>query len=141
VTGSEKVEEILRGALTNSIQLITHEMAFILMRVIEENHRKTTTLVREEVVAIEKSITDSLGTMGNTIDTIKGLTGDMSYLAMNAQIEAAKAGDLGRGFDIVAQQVEAAVQSVRDLTQEIAQVNSAIMQVAARIESSLVKLE
>jgi len=142
VTGSVKVAESLHQALANQpTQLITHDMAFILLRVIEENHQKTTSTVHTNLVEIKKGIEISLDTMGRTIEGIKDTTTDLRYLALNARIEAARAGKLGRGFDIVAQQVEKTAETVRDMTQEITRVNTDISTISSRIESSLKNLE
>jgi methyl-accepting chemotaxis protein len=61
----------------------------------------------------------------------------MRYLAVNARIEAAHAGEFGQGFDIVAQQVERSAQDVRDMTGKIESVNAEISTIAGRIDASL----
>jgi methyl-accepting chemotaxis protein len=142
VTGSAKVVEGLRQALADTrTQLVTHDMAFVLLQVIEENRQRATQLVRADMVEIKQEIASSLKTMAVTIDGIKEMTGDLRYLALNARIEAARAGEHGRGFDIVAQQVEKSAQTVRDMAQEIAQVNAKVASVSERIEASLQKLD
>jgi hypothetical protein len=142
VTGSSKVVELLHQALNgSSTQLITHDMAFILLQVIDENRQKTTNRVRTDLLEIQKSITSSLDTISGTVDDIKETTSDMHYLSLNARIEAARAGDSGRGFAVVAEQVERTSNSVREMTSEISRVNTGISTIASKIESSLQNLE
>ena len=141
VTGSAKVAEMLREALgDNSTQLVTHDMAFILLKVMEENRKKTTTLVCSEISAIKDGISTSLQAMDSTISDIKHTMSNLSLLSINARIEAAHAGDRGRGFDIVAQHVESSAGSVRDMIKKIEDVNANILDISQRIEESLRKL-
>jgi threonine dehydrogenase-like Zn-dependent dehydrogenase len=141
VTGSARVAKMLQEALTGqTTQLVTHDMAFILLKVMEENRAKTTTLVRNEISGIEEGISSSLEAMVSTISDIKHTMADLSLLAINARIEAAHAGDLGRGFDIVAQHVEATAGSVRNMINKIEDVNANILAISKHIEESLRKL-
>jgi methyl-accepting chemotaxis protein len=66
---------------------------------------------------------------------------NMQMLALNASIEAAKAGVHGRGFSVVAEHLGKSVDAVRNLTQEINQVNQNIIQVSERSASVLEKLK
>jgi methyl-accepting chemotaxis protein len=142
VTGSNRVVEIIRQLLGDSTtKLITHEMAHILMSVIEENRQKTNVRVQTEILSIQTNITESLKSMESTLASIKQTTSDMHYLALNARIEAARAGEHGKGFDIVAQQVERSALTVRELTQEIDRVRTDISGVSAQIEASLKNLQ
>ena len=141
VTGSNKVAELVQQELVNSqSRLVTHDMAHIILTVIEESRQKTTDMVSDDILEIRKEISHSLDTVNNTVSAIKQTTSDMRYLALNARIEAARAGDQGRGFGIVAQQVEQLAQTVRDLAQEVERVNTDLLSIAGRIDTSLGKL-
>lgn len=141
VTGSQKVADLLHEELNcTKTQIITHDMAYILIKVIDERHHKITGMVFKDIEGIKKEIETSLETMIKTLDNIKQTTSDLRYLSLNARIEAARAGEHGRGFDVVAQQVDVSAQSVRDMTSEIIQVNANIAAVLTRIEASLQKL-
>ncbi len=141
ITGSNAVAGALSQALAGtSSQLVTHDMAYVLMRVIEDHRRKVTQSVRTDTIQTKTEIAQSLHAIGATINGIKRTTNEMHFLAVNARIEAARAGDQGRGFDVVAQQVEAAGGSVREMAQEIERVNTKMVAVSERIDLALARL-
>ncbi|RMR51784.1 Methyl-accepting chemotaxis protein [Pseudomonas cichorii] len=89
-------------------------------------------LVVETVNAIERMSGDVQGTaelisnlaeesrdIGKVLDVIRGLADQTNLLALNAAIEAARAGEAGRGFAVVADEVRALAHRTQQSTSEI----------------------
>ncbi len=132
------IKERLRGTETRLINFITSRM---MVEVLSMNASVLRDDISGIVGTIQADLSRSLETSNSIVSRINSIMSNMQMLALNASIEASKAGVHGRGFTVVADHLGKSVDAVRNLTQEINLVNQNIIQVSHRSDSVLEKLK
>tara|TARA_R110000868_G_scaffold206653_4_gene455548 strand:- start:3114 stop:5114 length:2001 start_codon:yes stop_codon:yes gene_type:complete len=103
-----------QATVTNAIQSVT--------RLAEQ--------VQEGSLRIQRLEQES-GEIGGVLEVIQSIAGQTNLLALNAAIEAARAGEAGRGFAVVADEVRGLAKRVQDSTVDIERIVSNLQSGAA----------
>ncbi|WP_138598382.1 methyl-accepting chemotaxis protein [Pseudoalteromonas citrea] len=80
-----------------------------------ETLKETISTTSNSVDRVAKDSND----IGSVLEVIRGIAEQTNLLALNAAIEAARAGEQGRGFAVVADEVRSLAQKTQDSTKEI----------------------
>ena len=91
---------------------------------VEHTHQITATI--KSVSGVVQQLADDSSHIGSVLDVIENIANQTNLLALNAAIEAARAGEQGRGFAVVADEVRNLAQKTQESAKEISDMIAAI---------------
>jgi methyl-accepting chemotaxis protein len=103
--------------------------------------RQTSTQVQQlsaqiaKAVEVIRQLSEDSNNITSVLDVIRGIADQTNLLALNAAIEAARAGEQGRGFAVVADEVRTLAQRTQTSTEDIQKMISALQTGVSNIVS------
>jgi len=138
----------MRGTFRHKSQLINDAMEKMarnaasvidVERLVRESAGAAQAAVREASAATQvvRELGEASQRIGSVVKSITDVAWQTRLLAFNAQIEAAHAGEAGRGFEVVAQEVKHLAQQTADATNNISREITSVRQAVERTEAAI----
>lgn len=144
---SQKCQDI--GYSTQNAKMQTEQMVQASGKTLEEveysvkvmeklhSHAKDVERDNKETVESVKLLNERTRAVQNILGTIAGISTQTHLLALNASVEAARAGDAGKGFAVVAEEIRILSEQTKTATEDITVILSELDEDVKQVTTSI----
>ncbi len=93
--------------------------------------------VMQEITQMVESLSTRARQMTDIVNTITDISDQTNLLSLNASIEAARAGESGRGFSVVAEQIQKLADNSKNSAEEIQKIISEVQDSTVKMEDEM----
>ncbi|MGN7612970.1 methyl-accepting chemotaxis protein [Magnetococcales bacterium HHB-1] len=122
-------------------ELVSSELILRFQKILEGQRGENTQQVFKDLAGVRREIDRNTRDVSKTLHGIEKISNELEVLAINAGIQASRAGEFGKGFAVVAGEVKSTARVARDLAGDIDRVISEISAMSNKIEQSLRKVQ
>ncbi|MBF0615088.1 MAG: hypothetical protein HQL92_08035 [Magnetococcales bacterium] len=118
-------------------KILTIDVALLFAEVLSERHVQLGQNLHTDLKLLKGKIGSSTKEVLKASESIAAVSNRLEVLAINAGIQASRAGNFGKGFSVVASEVKSTARIARSLSKDIDLVVSEISTLASDIEKAL----
>lgn len=138
-TGSQEIIAIAADAIgVNNVVGI--DLIALINKIFKEQRSSSNHQVFADLASVRQEIDRNTRDVSKTLHGIEKISNELEVLAINAGIQASRAGEFGKGFAVVAGEVKSTARVARDLAGDIDRVISEISSMSKKIDQSLKKV-
>jgi len=135
-TGVDTVYGELQEKLKGRATVVPSNVALFLFRCFRARNAR----IQTEMTAIQTEMTQETSRVDDVVTASKALARELTILAINAAIEAARSGDYGSGFAVVAARIKELADSFSENSVLAEEINSSVATMAHSLLDSIRRL-
>ncbi|MBF0438738.1 MAG: hypothetical protein HQL93_06400 [Magnetococcales bacterium] len=138
-TGTPESMTMIADAVGSS-GVVSANTLLMLSKVFSDQRGVANHQVFTDLANVRQEIDRNTRDVSKTLHGIEKISNELEVLAINAGIQASRAGEFGKGFAVVAGEVKSTARVARDLAGDIDRVISEISSMSKKIDHSLKKV-
>jgi methyl-accepting chemotaxis protein len=140
-TGSVEILELLNNNKSENTTIVSGKVALFMFKILEENKARINSRVKNEIEVIRDGIADDVEKVNEFLLQINEVTTGMKVLAINAAVEAARAGAAGAGFGVVAGEIKNISDKTKSMAASIREITGSISDLSLKINIAIEELQ
>lgn len=132
--------------VASSVAAATHEMSGSIQDIarsmsVTRDNVQTVSMETANATQFINEMTEAAKNMEEIVALINAISSQINLLSLNAAIEAARAGDAGRGFSVVADEVKKLANQTNQSTDKIVSEIAGMQKISENVSRTLVKIK